>query len=586
MRIRLLLKLICTISVLSVHVLGGAPFVCAEIEPTFLMDTEPKLEVPEPIQNFDPALSSLWMTALERSEADMQRMAAETIARGHQLGMSDLTQAIPRLETILVSESSHPTARYAAARALIVLESRGSSEKLFNASQTHGSDLRQLIEPALAGWDYDPARAIWIERLSVTKTRPRELVLALRGLAQLREQSALPEILAIATDLSREPDLRLAAATAAGEIADSGLEGDAQRLAADARTPLFVNQLCAIRLLARHQSSASERLLVELAAHPEPLVAGSALERLNEIDPALVVPLATTAIESTDVHVRQQGARAMLKLPEVDRIPSLSQLLADPHPDLRREVCEGLAQLSEQPEFDEPIREAALQILAGDRWQGHEQAALLLGTLEHQPAADRLVELLESTRVEVMIAAAWALRHVAVEATIPALLDKARRETERRQQETSPGIDEQIAHVFEALGVLNAQDAMPLLVQYIPKRKAMGERSRSAAIWALGRLNEETRDAELENAFNDRITDFPEKNPEYDLVKAMCAIALARMNAVEEAPMMREIVESEVLALPLGVALRWAVNDLTGEELPPPAPLSVGQEDWFLVPLP
>ena len=34
---------------------------------------------------------------------------------------------------------------------------------------------------------------------------------------------------------------------------------------------------------------------------------------------------------------------------------------------------------------------------------------MLLGTLGHQPAANRLVELLESPRLEIMVTAAWAL---------------------------------------------------------------------------------------------------------------------------------------------------------------------------------
>ena len=569
-----------------VPVLCGACGVSAAIEPDFLMDSDPKLHVPQPVANFNPALKTLWIEALERPEIDLQRMAAETIARGHEYGIPDLIEAVPALERILSAETSHPASRFAAARALIALDSRNSSEKLFAAAQAYGSDLRQLVEPVLAAWEYRPANPVWIERLDSSRTRRRELVLAMRGLARVREPSARPQLLHIANDITRDPDLRLEAASAAGQTTDSGLEAAADRLAHDSRTLLFVNQLCAVRLLSRHTTESAQRLLIELAGCEEPVVAAAALVRLNEIDSALVLPLAESAMNSRDEHVRLQGAAAYVKLPTPDRIAPLGQLLADAHPDVRREVCQDLFRLSEEPELAEPIRGAALQVLAGDRWQGQEQAALLLGALEHQPAANRLVELLPSPRTEVGVAAAWALRKAAVPETIPALIDQAQRQTERRQRDDVPGVDDQVAHLFEALGLLKANDAVPLLIQYIPKRLIMGERSRSAAIWALGKIFEGNRNSEVEEKLIERITDFNIRTPERPIVKQMSAIALARMNAVDQAPMIRQVALKIKFPIQLAVGLRWALKELTGEDLPPPEPSIIGQGDWFLEPAP
>jgi HEAT repeat protein len=516
----------------------------------------------------------------------MQRMAAETVARAHPLGVPGLNDAVPRLETLLTEEASHPSVRFAAARALIVLDSRDSSAKLFDASQARGADLRQLVEPALAQWDYAPALDVWIARLDATDVRHRDLLLAVRGLGEVGDSSALSQLLSIAIDLTRESDLRLEAATAAGLVADSGLETDADRLAHERRTPPIVNQLCAVRMLARHASDRSNQLLAELAGGAEPAVVVAALRRLYEVDPALVVPLAEAAMQSTDPLVRLEGARAWLTLPTVERISTLGRLLADAHPDVRREVCERLLALAETPEFDEPIRAAAMDVLAGERWQGQEQAALLLGTLEDKAATTRLVELLDSPRQEVQLATAWALRSIADPESILALTTYARRKTELRKEVDVPGLDDQVAHVFEALGVLQAQEAVPLLVEYIPKNRPTGMRSRGAAIWALGRIKAGTRDADLEQALIERVTDFPERNPEIDLVKQMSAVALARMNAVDEAATMRDVIETQVISLPLGVTLRWAVEQLTDEEIPPPIPPPASQPDWFLEPVP
>src|SRR5690606_7708676 len=118
-----------------------------------------------------------------------------------------------------------------------------------------------------------------------------------------------------------------------GQIAETNLEPHAQRLAENDGAPLFVNQLCAIRLLARHSSEVARGLLIELAGHEEPAVAAAAMQRLNEIDSSLVVPLAETALQSSDPEVRRQGVVSLRPNPAIRYVDPLSQLLADPHPE-------------------------------------------------------------------------------------------------------------------------------------------------------------------------------------------------------------------------------------------------------------
>lgn len=92
------LKLLCTSGWLTIHLCCVAQVALAEIEPDFLMDSDPELHLPKPVKDFNPNLTALWMKALERPEIDMQRMAAETIARAHQRGIPDLVKAVPRIE--------------------------------------------------------------------------------------------------------------------------------------------------------------------------------------------------------------------------------------------------------------------------------------------------------------------------------------------------------------------------------------------------------------------------------------------------------------------------------------------------------
>ncbi|HEY0980985.1 HEAT repeat domain-containing protein [Schlesneria sp.] len=550
-----------------------------------LRESDPALSYPVAQYAMDPALKQLWLSALDSPEVDMQRMAAETIARSQEVNSSNLVEAVPSLERILEAKASHPAARFAAARALIVLDSRDSSGKLLEASKSYGSDLRLLIEPALAEWDYEPARAVWLGRLSEQASRRRELILAVRGLGVVRERKALNPLLEIINDSRRHPDERFEAATAVGQISATGLETQAEKLARSPGTPTSLNRLCAIQMLLTHETAAAAQLLSEWANDDEPLIAATAMRRLNALDSALMLSLAESALKHPDARIRSEGIESCIMHPTTDKTAALGRLLADPDPALREKTREGLLRLSSVAELKPVVNDVVKGHLQSDDWKGQEQAAILAGGIDLEEVANRLVELLESPRVEVKSASAWALRKVAVKETIPAILQIAKNQTELRKSGAGTVVDEQVAHLLETLGVLKATEAIPLLKEYIPKHYPMGVQSRSAAIWALGVMPREEADAELEDALMDRILDFADRPPEMPEVKQMSAISLARMKSTSQAERLRGLAVNVPLSVELGVALRWAVKELTGEELPPPTPVPVPAEDWFLVPL-
>ncbi|WP_157605191.1 HEAT repeat domain-containing protein [Schlesneria paludicola] len=558
----------------------------AELSPDFQMETDPEFHALPFTKDFRRDFKGVWLQALQRPEADYQRMAAETVARAHEHGIPDLNQLVPALEKILTAPQSHSTARYAAARALIVLQSRDSAAILLEAGIQHGSDLRQLTEPALAEWDFTPARAVWTKRIQSPQTFPRDFILALRGLGRTREANVLPLVSKIAMDPLRPAHVRLEAAHAAGEISESGLEADADALAQDRRVNPLINRLCAVQLLTRHSSEQSRQLLFELARDPEPSLAVAALKRLNEIDPDLVLPLAEQAMQNADPLVRQEGANAYLHRPTPERVNRLTRLIDDDHPPLRQRVAESVYRLAEDPQLGEVIRAEAVQVLAGDRWQGQLQAILVLGMLDHKPAADRFVVLMESPRSDVRIHAAWGLRKLAEPRTIPVIVEKIRALTDERQTRSVPGLDEQVAHLFEACGKMQAKDAEPLMLQYVPRDSTRSKDvSRGAAIWALGQLHEGNLDESLADALIDRVQDSGLKPPESPLVKQMAVVALVRMRATKYASDLKSSLGLHSPALPLDLAARWGFHELTGEQLPPAVPRTYPDGVWFLEPL-
>jgi HEAT repeat protein len=555
----------------------------AEIRPDFLMLHDPEVSVPAPVKMYSPKLKALWLAALDRPEHAMQRQAAETIAKAHLIGVPELHEAIPKLEKLLVSEDSHPATRFAAARALIVLQAKETASRLLDVAQRYQVELRQLIEPVLAEWDYAPARDVWLGRLSQPQARERDIMLALRCLASVNELRSGDGAKRICLDSTRRPDLRLEAATTAGLMTERDLESDARRLMASTHN-VRVERICAVRLLARQASPEAQSLLLELARDDEPSVAAAALVRLNQIDPSLVLPLADAAMNHSDPHVRRQGAESYIQRPTPERIVALSRLLDDVHPQVRADLREALFQLASIAGLSDPIRNGAMEVLSRDSWRGQEQAALLLAALDHKPAADQLVVLLDSPRKEVLVTAAWGLRRLAVPATFPAMLDKARRQTDARKTAIPPGLDDQVAHLFEAFGQAKYAPAEPLMREYIPLNMLMGVASRSAAIWSLGWLHVGKSEGDLPKLFIERVLDPATMPPELDEVREFSTVSLARMKAVAHVDELRGYSKHRTSNERSGLIARWALNQLTGETIPNDPPNIISPGVWFLEP--
>ena len=59
-----------------------------------------------------------------------------------------------------------PAVRVAIVNALLELDARKAAPNLFGKVQEGNTDLRDLIEPALARWNHAPMRAVWLARLA------------------------------------------------------------------------------------------------------------------------------------------------------------------------------------------------------------------------------------------------------------------------------------------------------------------------------------------------------------------------------------------------------------------------------------
>ena len=197
---------------------------------------------------------------------------------------------------------------------------------------------------------------------------------------------------------------------------------------------------------------------------------------------------------------------------------------------------------------------------------------MLLGALNHLPAADRFLDLLAHARGEVYVAAAWGLRRLGADRTLGPALDAARQRNGNRgllaKKAGEPDLDQQLAHLFEFFGRKKYQPAEPFLRSFVPKDLTL-MRARSAAIWALGYLHESQPDAELVTALQERINDMGMPQPEHEYVRRFSAVSLGRMKAADALPTLETYNNPKGVNNPVGYACAWSIQRLTGKPIPP-----------------
>jgi HEAT repeat protein len=594
------------------------------------MYKDPDLPTPHMEHVFPEKAKGLWLKALERPEADMKCKAAEAIALAHRRGVKGMETTADALVAALDQMDQDPAVRLAVARALIELDAKDAAPSLFKHAAAGPAELREIVEPALARWDYRPTRADWLARLRDAATPQRSLVLAIQGLAAVREADAADRLLELVRSDRTPGPVRLEAARALGALRDEGLEKDAERLADDDSPRGVGSRVAAVALLARHPktSEAAVRLLQRLAEDVEPAVAAAAAARLLELDPDLAAAAADHLLASPDAGLRTLGVETLFRRPSEENVRLLAAQLADDHPEVRAKGRRSLEELAEKKELRDQIIADATRVLAGRetwewkagpglagaglalggggkeaarrqaarQWRSTEQATILLVRLDHKPAAGRLVELLKSDRPEVYVTAAWGLRKLDAPETLPdvakfveAELKKPNRPKLPDEVPGGPGdyFDHQLSQLNQFLGRRLYAPAEPLMRQFIPRRgNSMPlPEARAAAVWALGRFHEGKADDDLAAKLEERLNDTTSLPPEDERVRWASAVALGRMKAEKARPSLeKNFGDKELSFNAVNNACCWALAQLDGKDLPAPKMIRAVQRDWFLVP--
>jgi len=561
-----------------------------------IMYRSPELPQVTQVPRFTKGLIPLWLEALARPEVESQRQVALSIALAHRLGIKGLETTVAPLVQAL-ERTDDPGVRLAIVSALVKLDARDTAPQLFKLSQTGDSDLRDLIEPALARWDYQPARAVWLERLGQPEPVRASLLLAIHALGQVRDAKAVPRLRELVLARRTPASVRLEAARALGSIRSSGSEKDARSLAADNGPQGIVQRLAAAALLRHHAGADTIGILQQLATDAEPTVSAAALERLVEIDPKLVLPVLPRVLPNPDAKVQLNVLKVLNTLATQEHIRLLADKLDHEHPDVRNAARRYLQQLAASPERRDYILQQGTRLLNATGWRGQEQSAILLASFDYVQASDRLLVLLSSSRPEAAVTAAWGLRRLAVPATQAPILAYVTRCYELllgRKPLSLPMVDydRQLSHLVQFLGQSRYQPSEALIRQLLPRPldtgNPAGTETRAAAAWALGFLNEKKPDPEVIVALESRLKDLgggARRPPEERQVRWESAISLGRMKARVALGSLRRFYAKKASLDPVSNACGWALEQITGEKMPPPEIAEYPVERWFLTPL-
>ncbi len=548
-----------------------------------IMDQDPLLVLPGRNFIYSKALKPLWLKALARPDAETRRLAADTFSIAVARGFPDLADAGPALVDVAVNDKD-PVTRRAAARAAIALETRSAAAALWKVANEDGLLMAQIVEPALARWKFVDAAAAWRNRLERPDGERAFLLLAIECVALAGDAEAVDPLLKMASDALVPAEVRAAAAAAAGKLKPNGLADTAAAAIAQKNRPEHLGRLVAALLLRQHRDDASRSLLTKLAADSEPAVAAAAIASLWATGREHALPFAAPNIASSDANLRRLAAELLCEEGTAQSIALLGPMLDDRNPAIRRFVASRFVRFANQEDatLRKTVVEQSTKMLASDTWRGLEQAALVLGSLDHEPAAERLVELLPYVRGEVRIAAGWALRRLKVAATYPAILAHAV-EVEKTiaMQESGSPTTKQLSQIFQLFGEVRYVSAESLMRKFVPK-SPLDQRVRGAAVWSLGYLYLDNPKSNLPKLFAARLADNASPMPELDYVRQMAGIGLGRMRAESELETLRRFAQIDGPNTKVGRGCGWSIERMTGEKMPPGTDRQDGVLGWFL----
>ncbi|RMF44348.1 MAG: hypothetical protein D6753_02800 [Planctomycetota bacterium] len=420
---------------------------------------------------------------------------------------------------------------------------------------------RRMVEPRLKDWKSQVALDRWRQVLAQPIADVRYAITVLEGIAAVGSSADADLVRRVLLSDGAVLPVQLAAATSLGQLQTSGLEELAGAIA-DSDIPR--GKLLAVRLLARHTGSAAAARLNHIIDVGETAEQSLAYQVLASVDASAALQRAEAMLEHPDSTARRTAIDLLDAQQDVRSLNLQAALLADRNVHIRRQVRENLRRKAAHPELRQAVEDIVRFHLQGDRFEGIEQAVVLVSQLQLHSLAPRLLELVDHPREEVHVRAAWALQTLQLQPEVlEAISQRAERITARLERDATMSFTEEItaAFLFEALGRHRYRPADRYLRKYIPKAdQKMRVITRTSAIYALGKIWEGSRDKGLADKLAARMLDDNPLDPEEITVQYASAIALGRIRHPSSIAQLERVPDDPPIAR--GVAAVWSIEQI------------------------
>ncbi|GEM_PF-3412031 len=581
--------------------------------PLFRDPAFPKTQVTHVLAT--PAYIHLWQTVFAHANpiVDTQLCQVIHIQQGAGLALPpSLTREITRVA--LGQWTVKPTAQnlahwHMAQIAALKVVGRSladhSTTQLIRLDQ-HGSPaLAMAIDPLFFGRRSRAMTAIWLERASDNRQPVLVRCSAIEGLQANGDVKAGAVLLKICDNRRYSPMLRLAAARALAHLHVTGSGTQASSVTGGG----YAGRIHAIvhAILIAGTGNASE--IIHLCQSQNPAIILIGLRRI-ELDAAMSRQflhfqggkLAIRLTHIAPASIRYAVRAAALRAGDSTSLKILFSQLADARMYISDAARMAITRLARRPALHQLAISDAMACVdvptTGANAQTQMQSMLILGRLKIQAVIAPAARLLHSRSDRVVLAAVIALRRLHASQEAAAVYHLAagilNNEFELKKKYIKKAVkaglpgeaqthipyivprgtqvrlqSQAMSQAFCMLGQLKYRKAIPTLVRLIPQFGPYSNRSREAAIWAIGKIDIHHPNPVIARKLLARLNDAFSLPPEVDGVRAMSAISLARMDYKPALSSIESFAQTPYAARSTYACI-WAAKKLAGKVYPYP----------------
>lgn len=528
------------------------------------MYLEPELSLPEPERFLEDSMVT-FLERMLRSAPDDELLveAIRSLQRVQVEKLADVSHIESDLRKYL-AENDNPLVRQVCASTLAAIGNPNSAAAIAELCIPRYESLCLDLEPDFVRWGGDTLKVTWHDRINRHRAFSSPLVqLACSGLADLMDSTAVPALIVLLDDATVPFPSRQAAALALGRI-DTTQAADIARKFLDQAA---VDRLLACALLEHADSDTAFQLLSKLCDDESNAVASRSWQILSELNPSMLVDRLDRGVVHPDANVRLAAIEVLRRLPTVSGCEMLQAVTADTHIGVRNVARNTLRAHAVANEGLKTgiLKNAGASVLdENSTWQQLEQSLVLLAELRHRQWQDQCIRLLEHSRPEVYVTAAWLLHMMPSTESADAI----NAITTARYAAIANASDAlQLTFLFQHAGFVKATALDSLCRKQFAK--GGNPEMRGAGLWALGRIYAGQPDPDLVGKLLERIFDDNMTDPEDFLVRRLSILALVWMEARSMTPELQRARETYGESTLLGEAVRWALPELGGDILPP-----------------